>query len=73
MHSRLRIEWEAVVAAKNLVDDMLTFETAPGGRKLDYNAAIMEMNKIAATLEGAFDFVTMTKVHVGINQKNKDE
>ena len=67
------MEWEAVVAAKNLVDDMVTFEAAPGSRKLYYNAAITEMNNIAATLDGAFDAVTMTKVHIGINQKVKDE
>ena len=67
------MEWEAVAAAKNLVDDMVTYETAPDGRKLDYNGAITEMNKIAATLEGAFDAVTMTKVHIGLNQKEKDE
>ena len=65
MQNRLRKEWGAIVAAKNLVDDMVTYETAPDGRKLDYNAAISGMNKIAATLEGAFDAVTMTKVHIG--------
>ena len=73
LQNRLRMEWEAVAAAKNLVDDMVTYETAPDGKKLDYNASITEMNKIAATLEGAFDAVTMTKVHIGINRENKEE
>ena len=67
------MELEAVAAAKKLVDDMVTFETTPDGKKLDYNASITEMNNIATTLDGAFDAVTMTKVHIGINQKNKDE
>ena len=67
------MEWEAVAAAKNLVDDMVTYETALDGKKLDYNASITEMNKIAATLEGAFDAVTMTKVHIGLNRENKEE
>jgi hypothetical protein len=73
LQNRLRMEWEAVAAAKNLVDDMVTYETAPDGKKLDYNLAITEMNKIAATLEGAFDAVSMTKVHVGLNRDNKEE
>ena len=71
LQSRLRMEWEAVAAAKNLVDDMVTYETAPDGNKLDYNAPITEMNKIAAPLEGAFDAVTMTKVHIGLNGRTK--
>ena len=71
MQTRLRKEWEAVGAAKDLIDDMVTFETAPDDKKFAYTIAISEMNKIAATLEGAFDAVTMTKVHIGLNVKSK--
>ena len=72
LQNRLRKEWDALGAAKILIDDMITYEATPEGRKLDYNSAISEMNKIGAVLESAFDAIAVTKVHLGLNAKAAD-